>query len=124
MKCVRTTVAMLIAITSGAVLISNPAGANPAASGAAMLVDNQSRVSGLVQPTNYYGYGYGGYGRGYYGGYGRGYYGGYGRGYYGGYGRGYYGGGYGGYGRGYYGGGYGGYGRGYYGGGYGGYGRY
>jgi hypothetical protein len=109
MKCVRTTVVTLIAITSGALLISNPAGANPAASGAAMLVDNQSRAFGLVQPTNYYGYGYRGYGRGYYGGYGRGYYGGYGRGYYGGYG---------GYGRGYYG-GYGGYGRGYYGGGYG-----
>jgi hypothetical protein len=106
MKCVPTTLAMLIAITSGALLISNSAGANPAATGAAALIDNRSVASGLVQPTNYYGYGYG-YGRRYgYGGYG-----GYGR-YYGGYGRGYYG-GYGGYGRGYYGGygGYGGYGR-------------
>jgi hypothetical protein len=105
MKCVPTTLAMLVAITSGASLISNSARANPAATGAAATAD--PLASRLVQPTNYYGYGYG-YGRRYgYGGYG-----GYGR-YYGGYGRGYYG-GYGGYGRGYYG-GYGGYGR-YYGG--------
>ena len=93
----RTALATLVAITTGALLMSKPAEAAPAAAGAiAMLVDDQSAASVLTEPAQYgYGYGYrrryyrpryyGGYGYAprYYGGY-SGY--GYAPRYYGGYG--------------------------------------
>jgi hypothetical protein len=103
MMFARTALATLVAITTGALLMSKSAEAAPAAAGAvAMLVDDQSVASVLTEPAQYgYGYGYRRryYRPRYYGGYNYAprYYGGYGGGY--GYAPRYYGGGgYGGYG--------------------------
>jgi hypothetical protein len=79
----RTALATLVAITTGAWLMSKSAEAAPAAAGAlAILVDDQSTASVLTEPAQYgYGYGYRRryYRPRYYGGYGYAprYYGGY-----------------------------------------------
>jgi hypothetical protein len=97
----RTALATLVAITTGALLMSKSAEAAPAAAGAVAMLGDQSAASVLTEPAQYgYGYGYrrGYYRPRYYGGYGYAprYYGGY-SGY--GYAPRYYGGGgYGGYG--------------------------
>jgi hypothetical protein len=96
----RTALATLVAITTGALLMSKSAEAAPATAGAVtLLVGDQSAASLLTEPAQYgYGYGYRrhyyrpryGYAPRYYGGYGGGYYapryyGGSGYGGYGGY---------------------------------------